>query len=74
MWKVFAIICIPFMDPTGLSEDQCQMYYETNNNRYVTEIECDEAARAKAEEMVYGFAEMNVPFTRMQFGCELEKD
>ena len=62
------------MDPVGLSEDQCQLYYENNNRRFITEIECNEKAYLKAEEMVFGFAEMNVPFTRMQFGCELEKD
>ena len=58
----------------GIAEDQCQIYYEVEKRVFLTEVECDSKARDKAYEMVSGFTEMNVPFTRMQFGCELEKD
>ena len=74
MWKIFAIICIPIVNPLGVMEEQCQVYYETKKRVFITEIECDHKAEAKAYEMVNGFAELNVPFTRMQFGCELEKN
>jgi len=50
------------------------LYYETDNRVFQTEIECDQKAEAKAYEMVNGFTELNVPFTKMQFGCELDKD
>lgn len=58
----------------GIEQEQCQMYYETDNRVFQTEIECDEKAKAKAYEMTHGFGALDVPFTRMQFGCELEKD
>jgi hypothetical protein len=74
MWKIFAIICIPLANPLGVMEEQCQVYYETEKRVFLTEIECDSKARDKAYEMVNGFGEMNVPFTKMQFGCELDKD
>ena len=48
------------------------MYYEINERRFTTEIECDTPARAKAEEMLGGFVKLEIPFTRMQFGCEKE--
>ena len=74
MWKIFAIICIPLANPLGIPQDQCQIYYEIEKRLFLTEIECDQKAQTKAYEMVNGFSEMNVPFTRMQFGCELEKN
>jgi hypothetical protein len=74
MWKIFAIICIPLVNPMGIEQEQCQLYYETDNRVFQTEIECDQKAEAKAYEMVNGFTELNVPFTKMQFGCELDKD
>jgi len=73
MWKIFAIICIPIINPLGIAEEQCQVYYEINERKFATEIECDAPAQAKAEEMVAGFSQMDIPFTRMQFGCEQEK-
>jgi hypothetical protein len=73
MWKIFAIICIPLTNPLGIMEEQCQVYYEIEKRVFLTEIECNVKAGDKAYEMVNGFAEMNVPFTRMQFGCELDQ-
>ena len=72
MWKIFAIICIPVINPLGITQEQCQMYYEINERKFTTEIECDAPARAKAEEMLGGFVKLEIPFTRMQFGCEKE--
>ena len=74
MWKIFAIICIPIVNPMGVMEEQCQVYYEIKERIFHTEVECDVKARDKAYEMVRGFTEMNVPFTRMQFGCELDQE
>jgi hypothetical protein len=74
MWKIFAIICIPLVNPMGIMEEQCEIYYETDKRTFATEVECDKALGIRAEEMVNGFVYLQVPFNHMTFGCEIEKD
>ena len=62
------------MNPMGYETQDCQLYVETNQRTFSTEIECDKALRLKADEMLGGFSAMNVPFTTMQFGCENKPD
>ena len=73
MWKIFAIICIPIVNPMGITESQCQLYYEIDQRFFTTKSKCLDKAGTKAEEMLNGFAQMNIPFDAMQFGCEEEK-
>jgi hypothetical protein len=69
MWKIMMVLCVL---NNGVPE--CTTYYETNKRTFATEELCLEGAAIKFDEVYTGFNKMNIPYTRIEIGCEQKKD